>query len=167
MITATMINVEKLIDKILGSSWTDLDHEKVKFCLGGLLTELGFSVTFEYFLEGRSRNKYIDLVASDEETGFKIGIEIDRTTPKLKSVEKLRKLTPNLALMVLRARQIPEHKIWQRVRNFPSNFAVLSLSKKCAVFSNLALKQVTTKVFEDGDLVELNAHDGTVRRLEK
>lgn len=136
--SSQMVDSEALISKILGFSWTDLDHEKVKFRLGSLFTELGFSVTFEYYLEGRSRNGYVDLVANDEESGLKIGVEIDRAAPKLKSIEKLRKLNPDLALMILRADQIPEHKIWQRVCSLSSDFVVLNLSKRCIVFSNLS-----------------------------
>jgi len=131
-----MLDPEELINKILKLSWSDLEHERVKLDLGDLLEKAGFSITFEYKLRSRPRNYYIDLVAVDKKSGFRIGIEIDRATPKFKSVEKLRRLDPDLALMVLRSSQIPRYRIWQKVRNFPSNFVVLNLSKRCVIFAN-------------------------------
>lgn len=132
-----LLNVENsrsLVNCILELYPCNLEHERLKASLGNLLERIGFSVTFEYKLKNRLRNQYIDLVAINEKTGFRIGIEIDRATPKLKSIEKLRKLRPDLALMVLRSKQIPKGRIRRRVSGFSSCFTVLNLPQKRIIF---------------------------------
>jgi len=128
-----------------------LNHERTKFKIGNFFRKIGFSVTFECLLRENFRNQYIDLVVIDKKTNFKIGVEIDRATPKFKSIEKLKKLHPDLALMILRSFKIPKDKIQKRLQKFPFNFAVLSLPKKSIIFSNLIFfssKQNKTYNFE-------------------
>jgi len=133
-----MAETQEIISRILELSWLNLDHEQTKYKIGGLLLNLGFTVTFEYpTKQSATKNGYIDLVAQDNQTGFLIGVEIDRATPKYKSVEKLKRLNPNLALMVLRSSRIPIDRVIAKLNYFYSPFVVLSLSDNKVVFSGI------------------------------
>lgn len=131
------MNTEKLIDEILKNSWLSFDHEKLKSDFINFLKIRGFTVVSEYHTyDENHRNRYIDLTAWHAPTRFNLGIEIDRATPKFKSIDKLKLFHPNLSLFILRSKQIPREKIWQRICKFPFKFAVLNLPLKRVVFPN-------------------------------
>jgi len=49
---------------------------------------------------------------------------------KFRSIEKLKRLNPHLALMLLRSSQIPIDRVQKKLNNFIPIFAVLSLLDK-------------------------------------
>lgn len=76
-------------------------------CVQGLLERRGWRVEREVVVgdRGDGRRGKVDLVAS--QAGYRVGIELDNRSPRAKSVHKLRALSCDERLVVLRVRSAP------------------------------------------------------------
>jgi len=109
------------------------DHKQIQSEIEKVLkNKFNFSVLREHKIPlGTSRGAgYIDLVA--KRGNCVIGIEIDRATPKYKSIEKLNRINPTVSFIVLKS-QINENKyreLLERVNQLKTPYVVISLYSK-------------------------------------
>ena len=100
-------------------------QEKIRIILG----EYGYEVRQEELIfVNPTRNGRIDVTAY--KPNEKIGIEIDYSTIREKSVQKLSNFNPDLAIFILRAPRINKIRNWQRLKSVKINYVVLDLFHK-------------------------------------
>ncbi len=77
------------------------DHKQIQEKIGEILMDLGYWVKPEYRILAKRGGK-IDVVAKKDH--YLIGIEIDHSSIRWKSIDKLNTLNPNLAIFILKSK---------------------------------------------------------------
>jgi hypothetical protein len=93
--------VSPLVDQILGIK--SFNHEEIQTQTKNILESLGYLVELEKKVQAKRPGR-IDLFAKKD--NFSIGIEIDHSLIRLKSIDKLNNLKPSLAIFILKSRNI-------------------------------------------------------------
>ena len=102
-----------------------------------IFKNLGYFVELERKIKAKRPGR-IDLFAKKD--NFLVGIEIDHSLIRLKSIDKLNALKPNLAIFVLRSKNIKAEKNEQRLKLITVNSLLINLA--------------------DGSIRKLNKNDG-------
>lgn len=93
--------ISPLVDQILGIK--SLNHEEIQTQTKNILESLGYLVELEKKVQAKRPGR-IDLFAKKD--NFSIGIEIDHSLIRFKSIDKLNNLKPSLAIFILKSRNI-------------------------------------------------------------
>lgn len=101
--------VDILVSQILKIELTD--HKKIQSQLLNIFRKQGYFVELEKKIQARRPGR-IDLFAKKDD--FSFGIEIDHSLIRLKSIDKLNKLKPNLAIFILKSRKINKISLHSR-----------------------------------------------------
>lgn len=80
-----------------------LDHKEIQLQLQSIFRNQGYFVELEKKVRARRPGK-IDVYA--KRGNFSVGIEIDHSVLRLKSIDKLNALRPSLAIFILKSRNI-------------------------------------------------------------
>jgi len=116
---------------------TSLSHDVVQNKIDLILKSKGFTVIKEFEIRTYRRG-FIDVVARKD--GIVVGVEIDGSIPRRKSIEKLNILHPDVAFIVLRRKISKQRKleISERVNKLACpNFIVIDLCDKRIIIRNL------------------------------
>jgi len=79
------------------------DHKEIQLQLQTIFKNLGYFVELEKKIWAKRPGK-IDLFAKKD--SFSVGIEIDHSVVRWKSIDKLNMLRPNLAIFILKSRNV-------------------------------------------------------------
>jgi len=94
-------NVSVLLSKILRID--SADHKEIQLQLQTIFKNLGYFVELEKKIKAKRLGK-IDIYA--KKGNFSVGIEIDHSVLRWKSIDKLNALRPNLAIFILKSGNI-------------------------------------------------------------
>ncbi len=100
-----------LVDRILKIKTTD--HSKIQVWIKRYFYNLGYYSRTEKEV-WRDRKGWIDVFA--QKGGYTVGIEIDHSSIRLNSIEKLNALKPSLAVFVLKGRTFNWEKTYSRFK---------------------------------------------------
>lgn len=114
-----------LVDEILKIE--SIDHKALQAKIRNILKRLGCIVELEKKIKAR-RNGRIDLFATKD--NFSIGIEIDHSSMRLRSIDKLNTLRPDLAIFVLKSQRINKRNLYLRRGLIKVNSLVVCLAQK-------------------------------------
>ena len=104
-------NVSPLIENLLNVKATD--HREIQEEIRRNLKELGYNVELEKKIWAGRQGK-IDAFAS--KGNFSVGIEIDHSQIRKKSIEKLNELKPSLAIFLLKGKNINRTATYSRAK---------------------------------------------------
>lgn len=104
-----------------------LDHKEVQLQLQSIFKSQGYFVELEKKVRARRPGK-IDVYA--KKNNFSVGVEIDHSTIRLKSIDKLNTLRPNLAIFILKSRNVNTKKNKSRLGLIKVKSLVIYLSKR-------------------------------------
>lgn len=115
-------------------------HDSIQIRIYEILRKYGYAASVEHLLPGyngdRARSGYIDVVSLDP---VRIGIEVDHSVPRNKSIEKLNLFKGELSVIVLKGAtaggRYKSEETAKRCANFKTQFAVLNLAQKKMVLS--------------------------------
>jgi len=99
-----------LVNQILGIKSSK--HEEIQAQLRNILENLGYFVELEKEIQAKRPGR-IDLFAIKND--FSLGIEIDHSLVRFKSIDKLNVLKPNLAIFILKSRSINDRGLESRL----------------------------------------------------
>lgn len=102
------------------------DHKEIQLQIKSIFRSLGYFVELEKKIRAKRPGR-IDLFAKKD--NFSVGIEIDRSLIKWKSIDKLNTLKPNLAIFILRPKSINIEKNKQRLKLIRVKSLFINLSK--------------------------------------
>ena len=114
-----------LIENLLKVEATN--HRKIQEEIRRNLRWLGYHVKLEKKIWVGKKGK-IDVFA--RKGSFSVGIEVDHSVIRKKSVEKLNALKPSLAIFLLKARKINYKEIYSRARSIRVKALLIHLAKK-------------------------------------
>jgi len=114
-----------------------VDHKEIQLQLRSIFRSFGYSVELEKKIQAKRPGR-IDLVA--KKGNFSIGIEIDCSLIRLKSIDKLNILEPDLAIFILRSKNTKFEENKQRLKIMKGNYLLINLA--------------------DGSVRKLNKNDG-------
>jgi len=117
--------VDILIDEIL--KITVFDHEKIQKKLKNIFNKFGYVVTLEKKVK-TDRKGRIDLFAT--KNLFSIGLEIDHSLIRFKSINKLNKLKPSLAIYVLKSKNVNKLGLESRLKLIKTKSLIIYLAEK-------------------------------------
>lgn len=115
--------VDVLLNQILKIK--SADHKEIQLQLQSIFRRLGYFVELEKKIQARRPGR-IDLYAKKD--NFSIGIEVDHSVIRWKSIDKLNTLRPNLAIFILKSKDV----------NIEGNEQRLTLIKVRSLFINLS-----------------------------
>ena len=101
IIAKTSNTVSVLLSQILRIDSTG--HKEIQLQLQNIFKNSGYFVELEKKIKAKRRGR-IDLFAKKD--NFSVGIEIDHSVLRWKSIDKLNTLRPNLAIFILKSRNI-------------------------------------------------------------
>jgi len=125
--------INYLLNKILNIEI--LSHEKIQIGIKDILTKAGYYVELEKKIRAK-RNGRIDLFAI--KNNFSLGIEIDHSSPRLKSIDKLNTIKPSLSIFLLKSKKINYRRLYPRLSLIKVKSLLVHLPKR-QVKSNLTL----------------------------
>jgi len=117
--------VDSLIENLLKIEATD--HRKIQEEIQKNLKNLGYEVKLEKKIWAGREGK-VDVFA--RKGNFSVGIEIDHSQLRKKSIEKLNTLKPTLAIFLLKARKINYKEIYSRARSIRVKALLIHLARK-------------------------------------
>lgn len=117
--------ISHLLKKILNIE--SVEHKKIQIEIKNILSKAGYYVELEKKVKAE-RNGRIDLFAVKND--FSLGIEIDVASPRLRSIDKLNTLRPNLAIFILKSRNVNTKKNKSRLGLIKVKSLVIHLSGK-------------------------------------
>ena len=88
-----------------------LDHKEIQLQLQSIFRSLGYFVELEKKIQAKRPGR-IDLFA--RKGNFSVGIEVDHSVLRLKSIDKLNALRPSLAIFILKSKNINIKKLESR-----------------------------------------------------
>lgn len=104
-----------------------VDHKEIQLQLWSIFRSLGYFVELEKKIQAKRPGR-IDLFA--KKNNFSIGIEIDHSIIRWKSINKLNTLRPNLAIYILKSRNINPERIESRVNLIKTKAVLVYLFNK-------------------------------------
>lgn len=104
-----------------------INHRDIQEEIRRNLRELGYEVKLEKKIWAGRKGK-IDAFAS--KGNFSVGIEIDHSQIRKKSIEKLNALKPSLAIFLLKARRVNRKATYSRVKLIRVNSLLVHLPRK-------------------------------------
>ena len=115
-------------------------HESIQNGICEILRKHGYAASMEHPLPGYrkdcTRSGYIDVVSVNP---TRIGIEIDHSVPRNKSIEKLNFFKGELSVIVLKGAtaggRYKSEETVKRCANFKTQYAILNLAQKKMVLS--------------------------------
>ncbi|PIU33271.1 hypothetical protein COT04_00975 [Candidatus Shapirobacteria bacterium CG07_land_8_20_14_0_80_39_12] len=117
--------INHLLSKILNIE--AIDHKKIQIEIKDILTKAGYYVEIEKKIKAKRSGK-IDLFA--ERNNFSIGIEIDHSVMRWKSIDKLNTLKANLSIYILKSRNINIKRTKSRLNLIKTKTILIYLSNK-------------------------------------
>lgn len=102
-----------------------VDHKKIQLQLQSICSSLGYFVELEKKIQAKRPGR-IDLFAKKD--NFSIGIEIDHSLVRLKSIDKLNTFKSDLAIFILRSKNIKVEKNEQRLNLIKVNSLLINLA---------------------------------------
>lgn len=117
--------INPLVDQILGIK--SLNHEEIQTQTKNILKSLGYLVELEKKVQAKRPGR-IDLFAKKD--NFSIGIEIDHSVIRFKSIDKLNNLKPSLAIFILKSRNINIGKLESRENLIRTKSVLVYLEEK-------------------------------------
>jgi hypothetical protein len=117
--------VRPLIENLLKVEATD--HRKIQEEIQRNLRNLGYDVELEKKIWAGRKGK-IDVFA--QKGNFSVGIEVDHSQIRKKSIEKLNTLNPTLAIFLLKARNINRKATYSRAKLIRVNSLLVHLPEK-------------------------------------
>jgi hypothetical protein len=118
-------NVSPLIENLLKVQATD--HREIQEEIRRNLEELGYEVELEKKIWAGRKGK-IDVFA--QKGDFSVGIEIDHSQLRKKSIDKLNELNPTLAIFLLKAKKINRKATYSRAKLIRVNSLLVHLPEK-------------------------------------
>ncbi len=118
-------NVDFLIENLLKVQATD--HRKIQEEIQRNLKNLGYEVKLEKKIWAGREGK-IDVFA--QKGNFSVGLEIDHSQLRKKSIEKLNTLKPSLAIYLLKAKNLNRKAIYLRAKLIRVNSLLVHLPDK-------------------------------------
>ena len=117
--------MDPLIKNLLDVRATD--HRKIQEEIQENLRKLGYEVKLEKKIWAGREGK-IDVFA--QKGNFTVGLEVDHSQLRKKSIEKLNTLKPSLAIFLLKARNINRKATYSRAKLIKVNSLLVHLSEK-------------------------------------
>lgn len=102
-------------------------HREIQLQIQNIFRNLGYFVELEKKIHAKRPGR-IDLFA--EKNNFLIGIEIDHSVIRWKSISKLNTLRPNLAIYILKSRNINTKRVELRLNLIKTKAILVYLSNK-------------------------------------
>lgn len=123
-------NVEEDLSEIIMSNEPFfLSHREIQRLIKKELENKGYIAEIETEVRlSDTKNGYIDITAKKGD--FTLGIEIDHSVPRYKSVQKLNLLNPNLAIFILKTRYFSRGNIEKRTSVCKKPFMIINLLNK-------------------------------------